>query len=79
MKFLAEPSLVVKLHKPVGLFKYVIFDENGEYETNNKKLQRKLMLHFPSKTYECKFCQEKYLKKGDLLSHYRLQHKGVDK
>jgi len=79
MKFIAKPNLVVRLHKPIGTTKYVIFNEKGEYETQNQTLQKKLLLHFSTQEHRCKYCKAQYSKKGDLLVHYRNEHKGVAK
>lgn len=74
MKFIAEPNLLVKFAKPIGLLKYIKFNEKGEYETSNELIVKKLLPHFSAEKHKCKYCGEFFNQKGDLLVHYR-RHK----
>lgn len=80
MKFYAEPNLVVKFQKPIGLIKYIVFNDKGVFETKDENLTKKLMTQFKYdlKLHQCKYCEEGFIKKGDLLVHYR-KHKEVTK
>lgn len=46
MKFIGEPNLVVRFNPPIGLLKYVKFDENGEFSTDNERVIHRLMSRF---------------------------------
>jgi hypothetical protein len=78
MKFFAEPNLLVRLNKPIGLLKYIRFSELGEYYTENEVLIKKLKINFKSKntSHSCKYCDLVFNSMGDLLVHYR-KHKEV--
>jgi hypothetical protein len=76
MKYISEPNYLVKFKKPIGQIRYIKFDNNGEYETDNEHIIKKLNPHFKIKLteYKCKYCDNSFIKKGDLLVHYR-KHK----
>lgn len=93
MKFYGTPNMLVKT-KAKRPFTGIIymkplfrFDENGEFETEDKELIKKLKKRFKydevnkapkvdKKTYKCKKCDFETDNKGVLLAHYRT-HKAV--
>lgn len=74
MKFIGTPNMIIRFNKPLGTLKYIKFDENGEYETSNEFIVRKLLPHFSVGKHSCKYCGKFFDNKGDLLVHYR-KHK----
>jgi hypothetical protein len=84
MKFYGTPNSLVKERrkkpfskevKNIPLFR---FDENGEYETTDDRLIQKLKKKFKfeeEKTYKCKKCDYETSNKGELMAHYRTNHK----
>jgi len=80
MKFFSTPNMLVKFKKPIGLLKFIKFDENGIYETKEKLIIERLKGFFEheDKKHSCKFCEEVFENKGDLLVHYR-KHKKEEK
>ncbi|MCK9218285.1 MAG: hypothetical protein M0P77_10285 [Firmicutes bacterium] len=76
MKFYGQPFEQVRARQRVGMRKRTVpifqFDENGEYETNDKKLIEALKPHYKhQKPHVCKKCGEEFENKGLLLAHYR--------
>jgi|GWRWMinimDraft_15_1066023.scaffolds.fasta_scaffold06480_3 aspartate carbamoyltransferase regulatory subunit len=73
MKYKAEPNLLVTFKKPVGTIRYIKFDNDGYYITDNEHIIKKLSQHFPSEdlNYKCKYCGKSFDNKGNLLVHYR--------
>lgn len=71
-----EKELVLvdrKTHRQIGRF------TNGELETTNEKLIKKLIGKYPVKEEEpafiqCKKCEFKTFNRGTLLAHYRQNH-----
>jgi hypothetical protein len=80
MKFYGEPNLLVNTRKKVnGMYKNTplfIFDENGEYETEDKRLIEKLKKNFKHENnkFKCKKCDFETDNMGELLAHYRKEH-----
>jgi hypothetical protein len=83
MKFYGKPgSLVREMRRNpmkeepefVPLFR---FDKNGEYETSDDRLIQKLKKKFrhEEKMFTCKKCGYETANKGELLAHYRANHK----
>jgi len=71
-------------------YKFIRFDANGEYETENTRLIARLKKQFEFEEpqtatekkvaaevtqYKCKKCDYKTENKGELLAHYRTAHK----
>lgn len=84
MKFYGQPNSLVRemRRKPFSTeyeFKPIFrFDEKGEYSTSDDRLIQKLKKKFKyeeEKTYKCKKCDYKTSNKGELLAHYRANHK----
>jgi len=72
MKYKGEPNLLVTFKKPIGTIKYIKFDNDGYYITDNEYIIKKLSQHFPIESnYKCKFCNKEFDNKGNLLVHYR--------
>lgn len=56
------------------------FDENGLFKTDDKDLINKFKLHFKyedaeTKTRHCKKCDFTCENQGEIMKHYRLNHK----
>lgn len=94
MKFFSEPSMFIRinnknLQRIVGK-KGFYFDENGEYETDNKYLIEALKVQFryediaekaeevaeEAKAFACKVCGEGFENKGKFLAHSRTHKRG---
>jgi hypothetical protein len=86
MKFKAPPNLqYVKISNKyvqrVTGIKGFYFDDKGEFETDNEVLIKVLSQNFEVveekevKTFKCKKCKYETGNKGDLLAHYRSEHK----
>jgi hypothetical protein len=90
MKFKGTPNLYVRfankrIHRITGRRGFY-FDENGIYETDNEVLINLLSKHFEivkeeaveenkTELYQCKKCDFETENKGELLAHYRKEHK----
>lgn len=48
VKFKGEPFQLVRFNPPIGLTKYVRFDENGEYVTEDERIIKRFHHHFDS-------------------------------
>jgi hypothetical protein len=46
--FKGEPNLTVRFNPPIGLIKYVQFDDKGEYTTDNERIIQRFMSRFDS-------------------------------
>lgn len=86
VKFKGTPNLLVRFNPPIGNIKHIRFDENGEYQTDNKRIIKRFSHKFDSvpvkevKSYKCKKCDFTTDNKGELMAHYRTEHpKGEDK
>ena len=86
MIFTGEPGLLVRVMERNKVAKYLKFDENGEYETDNPGLIKRMSVNFQikgtskeeiavKKTYKCKKCDFVGENMGILLAHYRNEHK----
>lgn len=84
--FKGQPNLVVRFNPPIGNIKHVKFNENGEFTTANERVIQRFMHHYDSvpvktadepetKVYQCKQCEYKTESRGELMSHYRSNHK----
>lgn len=73
MRYKGEPNLHVNFKKPIGTIRYIKFDNDGYYITDNEHIMKKLSQHFTSEdsNYNCKFCKKSFNNKGNLLVHYR--------
>lgn len=78
MKYIGEPNCTVidyERLKPV-----FVFNENGEYETNDPKIidfMKKKKPHIKaveSDLIKCKKCEFACSNKGELMAHYRKEH-----
>lgn len=86
MKFFGAPNQLVSERKRKPMSKEFTvkpifrFDTNGEYETNDERLCRKLMRKFAyekpdeAKVYTCKKCGYETENKGIFLAHHREAH-----
>jgi len=81
IKFKGQPNMLVRFNPPIGNIKYVRFDENGEFCTDNERIIKRFKHRFDSvpvkesiKEYKCKKCDFKTDNMGELLSHYRIEH-----
>lgn len=90
MKFYGTPNMLLRVRnmKPIRAIR---FDLNGEYETENPRLIARLKTRFKCEEtaekpkeekklpldgfYNCKKCDFKTTNKGELLAHYRKEHK----
>jgi hypothetical protein len=87
MKFKGEPNLFVriniKFHQRLCGRKGFSFDANGEFETENLNLINLLKRSFEevkeeaekAKTFKCKKCDFETENSGQLMAHYRKEHK----
>jgi len=76
MKFIAEPNHFVKLNPPIQNLKFIKFDKDGFYVTENEKLIKRMMPFFKSiEGYNCKHCNEYFENKSKLFIHYRAKHR----
>jgi hypothetical protein len=48
VKFLGEPFQLIRFNPPIGLVKYVRFDEKGEYTTENERIIKRFHHNFDS-------------------------------
>jgi hypothetical protein len=76
MRFKGEPNLLVKFKKSIGTIKHIKFDNDGYFVTDNEYIIKRMKQYFASddSLHTCKYCEESFDKKGDLLVHYR-KHK----
>ena len=81
MKFYGEPGMLVseRVRKPFTM-EYKMkprfrFDENGEFETDDERLIKKLKTKFKyDEGFKCKKCGKTFENKGYLMAHYRKEH-----
>ena len=74
MKFYGTKGMYLtdhKTHKVIGKF-----DENGEFETKEEKIIKRMkpLFKYESNTFKCKKCDYETDNKGLLLAHYREKH-----
>lgn len=78
MKFKGQPNLVVRVlpkHWRRGMPKKIVFDADGYCESDNERMCKLLSARFEkAKLYECKQCDFATESRGDLMTHYRLEH-----
>ena len=81
MKYFGEPGLTVVDYKK--LKKVFVFNENGEYETDDPKLidwmkKKKNFIRCEETPIEtimqCKKCDFTCSNKGELMQHYKREH-----
>lgn len=76
MKYKGEANLLIRFNPPIGTIKHIKFDNDGYFVTDNEYIIKRMKNHFKSEdsSHMCKYCEETFEKKGDLLVHYR-KHK----
>ena len=76
MKFIGQPNLLVNFKPPIGRTNKIQFDNNGFFVTDDNNIIKRMSIHFKAEdiSYKCKYCNESFDKKGNLLVHYR-KHK----
>ena len=75
MIFAGEPNLLVRLTRPIGKMKHFRFNAEGQFNTENERLIKRLQHKFTVlNSFQCKKCDFTTDNKGLLMAHYR-EHK----
>ena len=83
MKFYGTPNMLIRI-KNLKPYKFIRFDANGEYDTENPRLVARLKKRFECEepieekkadvVYNCRKCDFTTDNRGYLLAHYRESH-----